>query len=262
MTTRQTMRAVVLDAPGPPSALAIRELPVPVPEPGWVLIRVRAFGLNRSELHTRLGLAEGVTFPRVLGIEATGEVAQCPGGEFAPGQQVADGVEADRDRLQGAGAAAIAGDDRVEHRGVARVPADPDRPAGELARAVDGGRGDHRGQRPLDDRQDPDDVLAVLAGDGEVVDVEDREVGAAGLQQPDRVGRRRRRDHVQADAGGGVEMPGDRGVDADMDWVGGEVQDEGRAGRRVARAAGSATAGEGRSSEQDEEQRAAHGRPA
>ncbi len=89
MTTRPTMRAVVLDAPGPPSALAIRELPIPVPEPGWVLIRVRAFGLNRSELHTRLGLAEGVTFPRVLGIEATGEVARCPGGEFAPGQQVA-----------------------------------------------------------------------------------------------------------------------------------------------------------------------------
>src|ERR1700742_1637855 len=84
-----TMRAVVLDAPGPPSALAIRELPVPVPAPGWVLIRVRAFGLNRSELHTRLGLAEGVTFPRVLGIEATGEVAQCPGREFTPGQQVA-----------------------------------------------------------------------------------------------------------------------------------------------------------------------------
>lgn len=83
-----TMRAVVLDAPGPPSALVIRELPVPVPEPGWVLIRVRAFGLNRSELHTRLGLAEGVTFPRVLGIEATGEVARCPGGEFAPGQPV------------------------------------------------------------------------------------------------------------------------------------------------------------------------------
>jgi hypothetical protein len=39
-----TMRAVVLDAPGPPSALAIRELPVPVPSAGQVLIRVRAFG--------------------------------------------------------------------------------------------------------------------------------------------------------------------------------------------------------------------------
>ena len=83
-----TMRAVVLDAPGPPEALAIRELPVPKPRHGWVLIKVEAFGLNRSELHTRLGLAEGVTFPRVLGIEATGLVAACPGAEFAPGQKV------------------------------------------------------------------------------------------------------------------------------------------------------------------------------
>lgn len=76
------MRAVVLDAPGPASALIICELPIPVPVPGWVLIRVRAFGLNRSELHMRLGLAEGVTFPRVPGIEAVGVVARCPGGEF------------------------------------------------------------------------------------------------------------------------------------------------------------------------------------
>jgi NADPH2:quinone reductase len=83
-----SMRAVVLDAPGPPEALTIRHVSVPVPVPGWVLIRVTAFGLNRSELHTRLGLAQGVTFPRVLGIEATGVVAACPGGEFAPGQQV------------------------------------------------------------------------------------------------------------------------------------------------------------------------------
>jgi NADPH:quinone reductase len=84
-----TMRAVVLDGPGPPDALVIRDLPVPDPAVGWVLIRVRAFGLNRSELHTRLGLAEGVTFPRVPGIEAVGVVAKCPGGEFAAGQQAA-----------------------------------------------------------------------------------------------------------------------------------------------------------------------------
>lgn len=83
-----TMRAVVLDAPGPAERLIIRDLPIPVPEAGWVLIRVRAFGLNRSELHTRLGLAEGVTFPRVLGIEATGIVVAAPAGEFEPGQQV------------------------------------------------------------------------------------------------------------------------------------------------------------------------------
>ena len=66
-----TMRAIVLDAPGPPDALKIRQLPVPEPANGWVLIAVEAFGLNRSELHTRLGLAEGVTSPRVLVIEAT-----------------------------------------------------------------------------------------------------------------------------------------------------------------------------------------------
>jgi NADPH2:quinone reductase len=84
-----TMRAVVLDAPGPPSALRIRELPVPEPRAGWVLIRVKAFGINRSELHTRLGLAHGVTLPRVLGIEATGVVAAAPAGEFEEGQQVA-----------------------------------------------------------------------------------------------------------------------------------------------------------------------------
>jgi len=83
------MRAVVLDAPGPPETLRVREVPVPEPRPGWVLIRVKAFGINRSELHTRLGLAHGVTFPRVLGIEATGVVVAAPGGEFEEGQQVA-----------------------------------------------------------------------------------------------------------------------------------------------------------------------------
>ncbi len=84
-----TMRAIVLDAPGPPEALTIKEIPIPAPTTGWVLVRVKAFGLNRSELHTRLGLAEGVTFPRVLGIEAVGEVVNCPGGEWTEGQQVA-----------------------------------------------------------------------------------------------------------------------------------------------------------------------------
>lgn len=82
------MRAVVLDAPGPPEALDIRSIPIPTPERGQVLIDVKAFGLNRSEFHTRLGLADDVTFPRVLGIEATGIVAACPGGEVPVGQQV------------------------------------------------------------------------------------------------------------------------------------------------------------------------------
>lgn len=83
-----TMRAVVIDRPGPPEVLQVRELPVPQPEPGQVLIRVKAFGLNRSELHFRQGVASSGSFPRVPGIEATGVVAAAPGGEFAPGAQV------------------------------------------------------------------------------------------------------------------------------------------------------------------------------
>jgi NADPH2:quinone reductase len=82
------MKAIVLDAPGPVEALQLREVPDPVPQPGWVLIEVRAAGLNRSELHTRLGMAEGMVWPRVLGLEAAGVVVDCPGSEFEVGTQV------------------------------------------------------------------------------------------------------------------------------------------------------------------------------
>lgn len=85
----KSMRGVVLTEPGPVENLVIRELPVPEPPPGWVRIAVRAFGLNRSELHTRLGLAEGVTFPRVLGIEAVGVVDAANATDLMAGQQVA-----------------------------------------------------------------------------------------------------------------------------------------------------------------------------
>lgn len=89
----ETMRAVVLSGPGPVENLVVTDRPVPATRPGWVRIAVKAFGLNRSELHTRLGLAEGVTFPRVPGIEAVGVVdgldpADAAGG-LAPGRQVA-----------------------------------------------------------------------------------------------------------------------------------------------------------------------------
>src|SRR3954453_15744882 len=89
MTMATTMRAVMLTAPGPVENLKIREVPIPEPRPGWVRIRVMAFGLNRSELHTRLGYAQGVTFPRILGIEAVGVVDAAPDGDLAPGRQVA-----------------------------------------------------------------------------------------------------------------------------------------------------------------------------
>jgi NADPH:quinone reductase-like Zn-dependent oxidoreductase len=76
-------------APGGPDVLRIERRPVPKPESGEVLIRVEAFGLNRSELFTRQGHSPGVAFPRILGIEATGTVAVAPGGGFAVGDKVA-----------------------------------------------------------------------------------------------------------------------------------------------------------------------------
>ena len=53
------------------------------------MIRVKAFGLNRSELFTRQGHSPGVKFPRVLGIEAVGVIEAAPGGELRKGDIVA-----------------------------------------------------------------------------------------------------------------------------------------------------------------------------
>lgn len=84
-----TMRAVVLSEPGPVENLELRDLPIPEPRPGEVRIRVRAFGINRSELHLRLGYAEGARLPVVPGIEAVGVVDAAPDGDLEPGRQVA-----------------------------------------------------------------------------------------------------------------------------------------------------------------------------
>ncbi|TLU71994.1 zinc-binding alcohol dehydrogenase family protein [Lichenicoccus roseus] len=83
------MKAAVVRAAGPPEVLRIETVPIPTPSAGEVLIRVKAFGLNRSEMFTRQGLSPDVQFPRVLGIEAVGLVESAPGGEFRQGETVA-----------------------------------------------------------------------------------------------------------------------------------------------------------------------------
>jgi NADPH:quinone reductase-like Zn-dependent oxidoreductase len=83
------MQAVVVREPGGPEVLRLEELAVPEARPGWVLVRVRAFGLNRSELVTRRGgSGDAVRFPRVLGIECVGEVVEAPGADLRRGQRV------------------------------------------------------------------------------------------------------------------------------------------------------------------------------
>jgi NADPH:quinone reductase-like Zn-dependent oxidoreductase len=84
-----TMKAAVIHEAGGPEVLKIESLPIPTPRSGEVLIRVKAFGLNRSELFTRQGHSPSVKFPRVLGIEAVGVVESAPGSEFRKGDIVA-----------------------------------------------------------------------------------------------------------------------------------------------------------------------------
>lgn len=85
----ETMQAYVVEEAGGPEALVLKQLPVPKPRSGWVLIRTRAFGLNRAEHFTRRGLSPTVQFPRVLGIECVGEVVAAPGSDLKEGQRVA-----------------------------------------------------------------------------------------------------------------------------------------------------------------------------
>jgi NADPH2:quinone reductase len=84
------MKAHVMREPGSIDNLQLTAWPDPKPAPGKILIAVKAFGLNRSELMTIQGHSgEAVTYPRVLGIECVGEVLDGGGTDLQPGQKVA-----------------------------------------------------------------------------------------------------------------------------------------------------------------------------
>jgi NADPH:quinone reductase-like Zn-dependent oxidoreductase len=80
------MRAIIINQYGGPEELIIKELSVPEPSAGEVLIEVEAFGLNRAETYFRKGLWGEVA--RVSGIECVGLVAADPENEFKIGQKV------------------------------------------------------------------------------------------------------------------------------------------------------------------------------
>ncbi|MEC7488031.1 MAG: alcohol dehydrogenase catalytic domain-containing protein, partial [Pseudomonadota bacterium] len=85
----ETMRAIIVGHSGDVEVLKIRDdWPLPKIEPGRVMIRVMAFGLNRGEIFTRLGHSPTVSFPRVLGIECAGIVEAAPDTQFEVGETV------------------------------------------------------------------------------------------------------------------------------------------------------------------------------
>ena len=90
------------------------------------------------------------------------------------------------------------------------------------------GLGEHGGERALDERHHAHEVASLLARDPEVVDVEDRHVGAAALQQLQRVGRRARLADLELDALGGVEAALRGDVDPRVDGVRREVEQQRR----------------------------------
>ncbi len=68
----QTMRAMVFEGVGEP--LRARELPLPEPGPGQLLIRVAACGACRTDLHLLDGEVEIAEPPRILGHQIVGTV--------------------------------------------------------------------------------------------------------------------------------------------------------------------------------------------
>src|SRR5256885_5089866 len=111
------MRAIVVKHPGGPEVLQLGEVPDPQPREGDLIVRVRAAGVNRADLHQRLGrYPPPPGEPDTIGLEIAGEVER-PAGGHKPGDR---------------GMALLAGGGPAEK---ARVPAAPP-PALPQARSV------------------------------------------------------------------------------------------------------------------------------
>lgn len=83
------MKAAVTTKAGASDVIQIQEVAKPTVKDGFVLIQIKAFGLNRSEIFTRQGDSPDVKFPRIQGIECVGIVEEDPSQTYQPGQQVA-----------------------------------------------------------------------------------------------------------------------------------------------------------------------------
>jgi NADPH:quinone reductase-like Zn-dependent oxidoreductase len=124
------MKAAVCERYGPPEVVQIKDVPLPVPKPGELLVESRATTVNSGDARLRalrvprgmsalVRLTMGVTKPRrpVLGFEVAGRVTEVASGvtDFKPG----DRVVASRGFKFGCHAEYIT---VAEHGQVARIP--------------------------------------------------------------------------------------------------------------------------------------------
>lgn len=84
------MKAVIIDKVTPAANIRISEVEIPKIKPGWVLIKVKAFGLNHSEKILRLEeINESyIQKPVIPGIECVGIIENPSDSNFKKGQKV------------------------------------------------------------------------------------------------------------------------------------------------------------------------------
>ena len=82
------MKAVRIYQAGGPEQLIYQDVLTPDIKEGRSLVKIKGFGINHSEIFTREGKSPSVQFPRILGIECVGEVAQSSTPALAVGQKV------------------------------------------------------------------------------------------------------------------------------------------------------------------------------
>ncbi|WP_454947316.1 alcohol dehydrogenase catalytic domain-containing protein [Capnocytophaga leadbetteri] len=82
------MKAIVIYKAGDAQQLQLEERPIPALKDGWTLVKIKGFGINRSEIFTRQGHSPSVISPRILGIECVGVVEATTTPTLQKGQTV------------------------------------------------------------------------------------------------------------------------------------------------------------------------------
>ena len=87
---KKIMRAVIINKPTKGSDVVLSDIPIPEVKSGWVLVKVKAFGMNHSEQILREFEIESdyIQKPIVPGIECVGEIADVSDSNYSMGQKV------------------------------------------------------------------------------------------------------------------------------------------------------------------------------